>query len=127
MIHASILSKKSVICQKNVRYSIFSCHLLCRSLLQYLQRFAELVGTGCGFCAAADALCDCYYFVDVASLCQTCYADGITWAAAHEFYLLDDVVIICCDVDATGTCARCGVLDFFHNEKMKNEEMKVKG
>ena len=63
------------------------------------QGATELVGTGGAFRTAADAFQtrnDIVYFL---SLDKFADALQVAWAAACEEYLLDDIILIGCDVD----------------------------
>ena len=70
-----------------------------RSVLELFQGAAELVGAGGVLRTAADAFQtrdDIVYFL---SLDKFADALQVTWAAACEEYLLDNVILIGCDID----------------------------
>ena len=75
------------------------CLLLCWCLLQLLQCSAQLIRTRGALYTTADAVQTWYHVVNVLASHQLADALQVAIAATQEEYLLDDIVLVCCDVN----------------------------
>ena len=75
------------------------CLLLCWCLLQLLQCSAQLIRTRGALYTTADAVQAWYHVVNVLASHQLADALQVAITASQEEYLLDNIVLVCCDVN----------------------------